>query len=87
MKGWNEKKSSCPPPPPPFLLLSLCLQYYGQPGAAAVPQQQAPAPRPTPARKSHAIQIIDPNTGKEVNLKGQAKEDKAEGHKVGWCFV
>lgn len=70
--------------------LNKTVQYYGGQGAPVQQQQQqASAPRPTPVRKSHALQIIDPTTGKAVEL---GKKDKAaEGGEVCcvyiWCHI
>lgn len=51
--------------------------YYGGPGGAPM-QPQAPASRaPPPQRQKKAIAIIDPNTGKEVELGKATKHDEA----------
>ena len=55
--------------------------YPGGPAGGVPQQQQAAAPRPPPVKRSHAIQIIDPNTGKEVDLKGAAAAKKEKDHK------
>lgn len=56
----------------------LCLaQYYGAQGGAP-PVQPAQAQQPTRPRKSHALQIIDPTTGKAVELSKKGKADESE---------
>lgn len=59
------------------MLVVPTAQYYGAQGGAP-PVQPAQAQQATRPRKSHALQIIDPTTGKAVELskKGKAEEEE-----------